>query len=346
MEIHKILIIRLSSIGDIILTTPIIRCVRKQYPQAQIDYVVKSQFQDLVTTNPHLNSVRIFDKDGSGNPLKELRSRIRKEGYDWIIDLHRNFRSYYLRSGSGANLVTSYRKKILYRSLLVYLGINLYPKVEPVMLRYFQATKKRGIEYDGLGTEILIPDERKSELLDRFPAIKEGSMIITLCPGASFGNKRWLPERFLEVAQFYANSQKSQIVFLGGIGDMEVCEKLASQIDNAVNLAGRLSLLQSGAVLKRSSLVITNDSGMMHLAQAQKVPIVAIFGPTTRELGYFPLPEKSVVVEAQVSCRPCTHNGLDRCPKGHFRCMNEISTKMVIEASRQFHIPLPESDAG
>lgn len=346
MDIQKILIIRLSSIGDIILTTPLIRCVRKEYPKAQIDFVVKAQFQDLVATNPHLSNVIVFDKDLPGRPLKELRKKIRKGEYDWIIDIHRNFRSLYLRLGSGAGLVTGYPKKIFYRSMLVYLGINIYPKVESVMVRYFVATRKQGIEYDGLGTEVLVPNELEAELSNRIPAKNQGAKIIAICPGASFGNKRWLPQRFLEVAKYYADHYRAQIVFLGGPGDEALCTGLANQIDGALNLAGQLSLLQSAAVLKTSSLIITNDSGMMHLAQSQQVPVVAIFGPTTRELGYFPLPERSAVVEADVSCRPCTHNGLDKCPKGHFRCMNEISTEMVLDASRKVFMAIPNSEAG
>ncbi len=321
-----------------------IRCVREKHPKAQIDFLVKHQFQDLLATNPHLNNVIVFEKAGQGKPLRELRSRIRSEGYDWIIDIHRNLRSLYLSRGSGANLVTRHSKKIFYRSMLVYLGINLYPEVEPVMLRYFRAVNGRGIQYDGMQTEIPVPDGYGSALADRFPGLAGDRWTLTICPGASFANKRWLPDRFLEVAKFYSGTRGAQILFLGGAGDSDLCAGLASEISGSINLAGELSLLESAAILKGSNLVVTNDSGMMHLAQSQKVPLVAIFGPTTRELGYFPMPEQSAVVEADVACRPCTHNGLDHCPKRHFRCMREISAEMILEAAGQFDDPLSRTN--
>ena len=331
VEIQKILIIRLSSIGDIILTTPLIRGVRSAFPEAKIDFAVKQQFKDLVDHNQHLNQVLVFDKSQGRDALKSLRKRIREEKYDWIIDIHRNFRSLYLRSGSGSKLITSYHKKIFQRSALVYLGLNWYGQAEPVMLRYFQATKKQGIEYDGLGTEVSIPDSIAENLNHLYPRLKSGREVVTICPGASFKNKQWLPERFLEVANYHAISK--EVVFLGGPDDSNLCQQLADKVKDGINLAGKLTLLESAELLRRSSLVITNDSGMMHLAQSQKIPVVSIFGPTTRELGYFPMPERSSVIEVEVPCRPCTHNGLDKCPKGHFRCMMEISSESVIEAS-------------
>ena len=340
-QIKKILIIRFSSIGDIILSTPLIRAVRKHYPEAEIDFVVKQEFSDLVKTNPHLNHIYVFDKSKL-NDLRRIKKEVRSKGYHWVIDIHKNFRSRILRKGIGAK-VTSYHKMIWKRTLLVWWGWNLFKQIIPVYQKYFQAVEPMGIKYDGMGTEIVVPIEIQDIVKDKL--IKGGyetqRPLITICPGASFANKRWLPDRFARVADKLRQSYQAQIAFAGGPQDHELCKQIIGQLPfgRAFNFAGKFDLLQSAALLGHSSLVITNDSGLMHLAQAQKVPVVAIFGSTTGELGYFPLPGKSVVVELPVSCRPCSHNGLDKCPKGHFKCMKDITEDQVIQACNKL-IPI------
>ena len=327
--------------GEVILTTPLIRAVRKHYPEAEIDFVVKKKFFDLVKDNPHLDHIYIFDK-AQPNDLKRIKKEVRAKGYHWIIDLHKNFRSRMIRRGLKAK-VTSYHKMIWKRTLLVWWGWNIFKEIIPAYQKYFQAVAPMGIEYDGEGTEVVVSTDIQNIVKDKL--IKGGydtqRPLITICPGASFANKRWLPDRFARVADMLRQSYQAQIAFAGGPQDHELCKQIVQQLPfgRAFNFAGKFNLLQSAALLGQSSLVITNDSGMMHLAQAQKVPVVAIFGSTTRELGYFPLPEKSVVVENQVSCRPCSHNGLDKCPKGHFKCMKGITENQVIQACNKL-IPI------
>lgn len=333
---EKILIIRLSSIGDIILTTPLIRAVRQKYPQAQIDFLIKSQFKSLLTHNPHISRLITFDK--VSNDIKSIKEVIKNNKYDWIIDIHRNFRSYYLTSGVGAKLVTRHKKYIIKRQLLVWLGINVFSEKKPVLERYFEAVRGLGVKYDEQGTEVFYSENHMALVNDLM--VKEGcdenGRIIVICPGASFANKRWLPERLAVVGDELAYKENAQIVLLGGPEDKELCDTVRAKMRiNAFNFAGKLSLLGSTAMLSKAIMAISNDTGLMHLAQSQNVPVVAIFGPTTEELGYFPIPNRSVVVQANVGCRPCTHNGLDKCPKGHFKCMDDISTDTVVEVSHE-----------
>jgi lipopolysaccharide heptosyltransferase II len=319
--------------GDIILTTPLIRAVRKHYPQAQIDFIIKQQFLDLIRTNPHLSHVILFDKNRNFNGLKALKTSIQQQRYDVLIDIHKNFRSVYLRTGSHATYVTKYSKQIFRRTLLVWFGINWYKEIKPVYKRYFEAVEAFGIHGDGLGTEVIVPEEEtaKTKTFLKKDGYNADKSLIVICPGASFANKRWKSEGFAAVADYLARKENTFIVLLGGKQDIAICENVWKLMAHrAMNYAGQFTLLEAASLLKESSLVLTNDSGLMHLAQAQKRPVVAIFGPTTRELGYFPMPEQSVVVEHDVSCRPCTHNGLDKCPKKHFKCMNEISSDQVI----------------
>ncbi|HNX43836.1 MAG TPA: lipopolysaccharide heptosyltransferase II [Bacteroidales bacterium] len=335
---RKILIARLSSIGDIILTTPLVRCVRQAYPDASITFLVKKKFSSLVSFNPNISEVIEFDDVKGRNELRVLARKLRREQFDWFIDIHRSLRTKYIRLNVRFGEVTSYHKRILLRTLLIKLGINRFKSVKPVFLRYFEAVESHGINYDNNGTEVFYSDDDR-QTVERF-LIPEGFIpqqkMVVICPGASYSNKQWLPERFAQLADRLVQNNGVFIVFLGGPSDTGLCGHIITMMKNrATNFAGRLTLLQSAALLNKSSLVITNDSGMMHLAQSQKRPVAAIFGATSRELGFFPLPEKSIVVEKEMPCRPCTHKGLDHCPRKHFNCMRLITTNDVIDAVEQ-----------
>lgn len=333
----KILIARLSSIGDIILTTPVIRGVRMRFPDASLTVLVKAKFAPLVRLNPHLTGIITYDDSEGKGKLSDLIRLLRNERFDWFIDLHKSLRTRIIRTCILFPEVTSYRKQIFRRTLLIRLGINIFRSVKPVYLRYFEAVEKYGISYDGKGTEVFTA-EQDTQVIGHMlssDGLLPTHKLIVICPGASYKNKQWLPSRFAQVADELLQDSANFVVMIGGPDDVDLNNSIAAAMKNkTVNYAGRLSLLQSAALLHRSSLVITNDSGMMHLAQAQKVPVVAIFGATSRELGFYPLPEQSRVVEKMIGCRPCTHKGLNHCPKKHFNCMNLITSDEVLASAR------------
>lgn len=331
-QIKRILIIRFSSIGDIILTTPLVRCLRSQFPHAEIHFLTKVQFMDLVLYNPNINKVIGFDSKKEKNALHNLRKTLQENAYDWVIDLHQNLRSLYLKRGFFS---TSYPKHTFKRWLITNLNQrNIY--LSPILERYFEAVRRFGIENDNLGNEVFFEKENKEkiQLLFSEKGISSSQKILTICTGASAFTKRWFPERFAEVADYFAK-KNFQIVLIGGKEDWETSETIIKMMINStktLNLAGKCSLLDSAAVLQSSEIVLTHDTGMMHLAQSQKRPLVAIFGATTRHFGFFPMPEKSIVVEKQLACRPCSFHGGSACPKQHFDCMRTIEAKEVIEA--------------
>jgi len=333
---ENILIARLSSIGDIILTTPLVRCVRLKYPDARISFLVKKKFATLLMNNPHVNEVITFNDSAGKDELGRITREIKQKHFDWFIDIHKSLRTRHIRSNIRFREITSYSKRILLRTLLIRLRINRFKSVKPVYLRYFEAVESHGIGYDNLGTEVFFSQDDTFfvDSLLQAEGFSENQKLIVICPGASFTNKQWLPGRFAEVADSLSSNTANFVVMLGGTADVALCDYIISQMKNkAVTFSGKLSLLQSAALLKKSSLVITNDSGMMHLAQSQKRQVVAIFGATSCELGFFPLPENSTVVEKELTCRPCTHKGLNHCPKKHFNCMKLISTTDVINAA-------------
>jgi lipopolysaccharide heptosyltransferase II len=330
-----ILISRLSSIGDIILTTPVVRVIRNAYPRARISFLVKKEFASLVQYNPHIDNLIVFDKAGGKDSLKQLKERIREENFDWFIDLHNNLRTNYIKRALRFPEVSTYSKQSFRRWLLVKFGKNTFKEAKPVYLKYFDAVRHRDLRYDNKGTEIHFPPAEMENIQKKLisDGIDLSMPVAVICPGASYTNKQWLPDRFGSIADSLIIESKIQLIFLGGPNDSTLCEEIISGMSQqALNYAGQLSLLGSAALLSKADLVISNDSGMMHLAQSQKTPVVAIFGPTTRELGFFPLPAKSAVVQKDVECRPCTTKGLNYCPRKHFNCMKLIIAADVLKA--------------
>lgn len=330
----KILVIRFSSLGDIILASPLIRLLRAAYPLARIDFLIKSEYTELMKFNPHLSGLLEL-RSSEREELRELKGRIRAERYDIIIDLHNSIRSGYLRWHSGAGKVRVVNKRVFRRFALVTLGWNLYRSIVPVTDRYLETVRSFGIRDDGLGPEIHVPEETAASVaamlekyhLDRFETV------IGMVPGARHFTKQWPLERFVEFGVTAARERGIKILVFGARAEVEYCGDIVQQINAplgsaaAENLAGRLSLLETAAALDACRLIITNDSGLMHLASARKRTVVAIFGSTVREFGFFPQGAEDIVLERMdVPCRPCSHIGRERCPRGHFRCMKEIGS--------------------
>lgn len=337
--IGKILVVRLSSIGDIILTTPLLRSLRTAYPGARVTFVIKKQYEELLSASPYIDELITFDKKDGLKGLRKIKQDLRKRRFDLYLDIHKNWRSRYLRFCLHAGKTTSYSKLIFKRTLLIWFKINLFNTIKPVYLRYFDSVRHLGIHYDGLGTEIHVPSD-KTEMVKNMlseAGYAFDTPLIILCPSATYANKRWKSDGFVDVARHLITEKSAFIVVHGGKEDVRLCSDIASAIGSrAVSMAGLLSLSGSSALMQLSDLVIANDSGLLHLAQAQKKPVIGIYGATTRELGYFPVEQNSTVIETDLSCRPCTHNGLNKCPKKHFRCMKDIPSQKVTHAAMNY----------
>ena len=344
VTLEKILIIRFSSMGDIILTSPLIRVLRKTYPQAKIDFLVKSEYGELLQCNNHISSV-IKLETSTGDELQSLRQRIRAARYSAIFDLHNSLRSRYLRTFSGATYVRVVKKNVFARFLLVNLKKNYYPKhVPPVAERYLETARRFGVRDDGEGLEVCISDElcsSVSELLTKF-SLQRYKQVIGIVPASKHLTKRWPPERFVELGVKIAHEGNTKTLVFGGKEDIEYCGDIAQMINAQVgwtaveNFAGTFSLLETAAAFDHCHLIISNDTGLMHLAAARKRKVAAIFGSTVREFGFFPYGTENIVVERTgLYCRPCSHIGLDKCPENHFRCMKEIQADDVYSAVQQ-----------
>ena len=337
---YKFLIIRFSSIGDVILTTPLIRCLRAAYPACQIDFLVKKEFSIVLSGNPHLSNIIVFDKKEGNEEISRIRNLVKANKYTHILDIQRNIRSVLISLGSGA-AVTGFSKKLLARDLLIRFGTNLYKEIKPVYLRYFESVAALGVTYDGGGTEVFPATSEAENVKETLKQNKfaTGNPILVVAPGAQWENKRWPAEGFAAAADTFCLNTGASSVLIGGPGDVEICRQVQLLMKTpSLSLAGKLSLMGSASLLGQAAMVFTNDTGMLHMAQAMKSPVVAVYGPTTRELGFFPLPANSRVAETDISCRPCTQKGLHSCPKKHFRCMNDIKPEVVSAlATELFH---------
>ena len=327
MNSNRFLIIRLGSIGDIILTTPLIRALRKAYPNSLIDYLVKEEFLELLQNNPHIDNVYSIN---SGYGLKEIlkwRKKIISNEYTSILDLHRSIRSILMTIWLARVELGKLNKNLFKRIVLVKLGINLYKQIAPVTQRYFEAAQRYDLVDDGLGTELF----HDGKIPMKIANTSESKNFIVMAPGAGYFTKRWLPEYFAKLADKLIEKNNAEVFLIGSAADREVCNEIRKSMNNDVNdLSGLYSILETAAIIDASDALITNDSGMMHVAVSQKKPVLAFFGSTTEELGFFPYGGKYKVLEnKQLNCRPCSHVGRDKCPKRHFKCMKEISPELA-----------------
>jgi lipopolysaccharide heptosyltransferase II len=334
----KTLVIRFSSIGDLVLASPLLRVLRTKFPGSEIDMLTRADYADLVRSNPNLNVTFAYDRDTGLRGLLVLAWRLRGEGYDLVVDIHNSLRSRIVRWIVRAPHTVVLCKRIVARTLLVRFKKNIYRDAPSVADRYIDPLRPFGIENDGRGLELHIPDEVQFDVSSRVATLglNKVEKVIGLCPSARHATKRWPKERYAELAVALINELDAAVLLFGGPDDRELCAGIADEIrartgqGRAVDLSGALSLLGTAAAMEFCDVIVSNDSGLMHIAAAKQRPLAAIFGSTVREFGFFPLDPHSIVLERQgLDCRPCSHIGRASCPKGHFRCMLETTVEDV-----------------
>lgn len=346
---NKTLVIRFSSIGDVVLASPLIRVLRTRFPSSQIDFVVRKEYTELIRYNPNLNLTFEFDAQGGFQELHRLASTIRREKYDLIIDIHNSLRSRYIRSFSGAKEVVVINKRIFARTMLVRLKKNYYRDIVSVADRYIESVKTYGINNDTQGLELVIPDEIMFHVSGKMSSLKLHTYekVIGFCPSAKHATKRWPEERFIEAGIRLVRELKAKIILFGGKSDTVLCTTIANGINKksegacAIEYSDQFSLLETAAAMQFCDVIVTNDSGLMHIAAAMKKKVVAIFGSTVREFGFFPIGIENIVIEREgLYCRPCSHIGRSKCPEGHFRCMNEIQVDDVVDSIKAVDVEM------
>ncbi|HKW40472.1 MAG TPA: glycosyltransferase family 9 protein [Gemmatimonadales bacterium] len=330
-----VLLVRFSSIGDILLTTPLVRALARRHPEAKLVYVTKRAMAPLVADNPHLAEVVTLEP---GEPTRHLARRLRPLAPTHGLDLHGSLRSRALRMLVRCRW-SGYSKRKLARGLLIHLGLDVYRNhtPTPVAERYFQAARRLDARPDGGPPEFhlsLGAQERASQWLAEH-GVGDSEPLAALAPGAAHATKRWPVAHWSALAdRLRADGYRPLVV--GGPDDRGLAQQLAAQRGDGrgapVSAAGECSLQETGALLARARVVVSGDTGVMHMATGVGTPVVALFGPTVRQFGFFPYRARSVVLERPLDCRPCSATGTATCPLGHHRCLEDIMPGEVVAA--------------
>lgn len=310
----KILIIRFSSIGDIVLTTPIIRCLKQQLHDCELHFAVKKSFSSIILANPHIDKVHILDKNE-----KEFLAQLKSENFDVVVDLHHNIRSAKIKFLLRAKSHT-FKKLNFQKFLLTQFKINVLPN-KHIVDRYFEATKSLGISNDGAGCDFFISE-------DTLLGVETECFIREKSPIAiAIGSKHFTKQIPLEKIIELIKNTTQNFLLLGGREDFSKASSIYEIFPNRVmNLCGQLSLEESALALQKCGTIITPDTGLMHIAAALNLNVISVWGNTVPDFGMYPYmpesPEKYKILEIKnLHCRPCSKLGFEKCPKKHFDCM-------------------------
>lgn len=319
----KILIIRFSSIGDIVLTSPVVRCIHQQMPNAEIYFLTKKQFQPVVASNPHIHQVFYFE-----NNLVETIAAIKNTGVDHIIDLHNNLRSRIIAAAFPLSKVFRFNKLNTEKWLLTNFKINRLPN-KHIVDRYFETVSALGITNDNEGLDFFIAKHDAFNINDLPETHQKGFLVFSI--GGQHNTKKMPLYQWQKIAA----QINFPIIVLGGKEEQEAGALLGNNYSHIINYCGKISLAQSASLIQQAEMVITHDTGLMHIAAAFKKPVVALWGNTIPELGMYAYFGKYTVPNFQaevkgLNCRPCSKLGYKKCPKGHFNCMQQQDINAVI----------------
>lgn len=311
----KILIIRFSSIGDIVLTTPVIRCLKKQVPHARLHFAVKKNFLPVVEANPYLDKIHVLEND-----LHALIEELKQEKFDYIVDLHKNARTLRIKNALPKAADFTFNKLNIEKWLLTALKINMLP-AKHIVDRKFIAVKHFRVVNDGKGLDYFIPEKDVVKETDIPTSHMHGYIGVVI--GAAHATKKLPVEKLKELC----SKIHHPIILLGGKEDADAAKEIAS-VDpvKIYNACGKFNLNESADLVRKAKIIISHDTGLMHIAAAFKKPIISVWGNTIPEFGMYPYYGNTEVSSQQyevrnLRCRPCSKIGYNKCPKKHFKCM-------------------------
>ena len=315
----KILVVRFSSIGDIVLTTPILRCIKQQLKDVELHYITKENFISVIENNIYVDKFFTIK-----NSVSEVISILKKENYDYIIDLHHNARTLKLKAALGKKSF-SYNKLNWEKFLIVNFKTNKLPQ-KHIVDRYLETVEAIGVKNDNNGLDYFIHKKDEIDMPSYLPELFHEHYNV-LVVGGSYFTKQIPVNKLNEIC----SKSTLPLVLLGGKEDTVIAEQVYQLNKNTtINLCGKLNLNQSASIIQQSQKVITSDTGLMHIAAAFKKDIISLWGNTIPEFGMGPYLAgmNSQILEVKnLSCRPCSKLGYKKCPKGHFKCMNDIDFK-------------------
>lgn len=314
MQKKKILIVRFSSIGDVVLTTPVIRCLKKQLPDSEVHFVTKKAFQDTLINNPYIDRLFTFGKD-----VSEIFDQLKSQDYDLIIDLHKNLRSLRLKQALKVKSYSFNKLNLQKFAAVNFKMLNVLPP-QHIVERYLETVSSLGVVNDGQGLDYFISEGDKVDLgVTNYTA---------LVVGGSYYTKKIPLQKLEEICR----NISGKIVLLGGKEDQVIADQLQKLFPSVINTCGKYSINQSASVIQNAAAVITSDTGLMHIAAAFNKKIISIWGNTIPQFGmgpYLPNPENQILEIKDLKCRPCSKLGFKKCPKQHFKCMMDIDVSVI-----------------
>lgn len=319
----KILVIRFSSIGDIVLTSPVVRCLKNQIMDSEIHFLTKKAFVSILVNNPNIDKVHSIEKN-----VNEIISQLVFENFDFVVDLHNNIRTFIVKK-KLRKPSSSFNKLNIQKWVLVNLKRNLLPDIH-IVDRYFKAVELLKVKNDNKGLDFFINDKETIKRSQLPETHRNGFVGIVI--GGKHSTKMLPEEKLISICK----KINKPIILLGGPEDFEKGESIQKNYgDKVYNTCGKYSINQSASLISQAEKVITNDTGLMHIAAAFKKKIVSVWGNTVPAFGMYPyLPEaledNSLIVEVNnLHCRPCSKIGFKKCPKNHFKCMNLIDEEII-----------------
>ena len=330
----KFLIIRFSSIGDIVLTSPVIRCLKKQVVTAEVHYLTKASFKPIIESNPFIDKTHYLEQD-----LDTIVRELQQEDFDYVIDLHHNVRTLKVKQALGKKAF-SFKKLNIEKWLLTNFKWDRMPDVH-IVDRYLETVSQFGVRNDGGGLDYFIPEKDKVKESDIPTAHQAGYIGIVI--GAAHNTKMLPLHKSIELCSAISHP----IILLGGKDDSERAERIAATDPHKIyNACGKFNINESADLVRRAKLIISNDTGLMHIAAAFSKPLISIWGNTVPAFGMYPyyggnnaktkttenVPSPFSMMEVHgLSCRPCSKIGYDKCPKKHFKCMEEQDIESIVE---------------
>ncbi len=322
----KFLIIRFSSIGDIVLTTPVVRCLRKHFPDAVICFLTKKKFAGIVESNPYITRVITLDDD-----FDDTIDILKDEKFDAVIDLHFNLRTLRIKQALKGVPFYSFNKLNTQKWIYTNFKINLMPD-KHIVDRYMETVSGLGVVNDGLGLDFFIPEKDKVKESDIPFSHSQGFLAIAI--GAAHFTKKLPVDKLKELCA----KIEYPIILLGGKEDFDNGADV-SNVDSVkiYNACGKFSLNESADIVRKSNLVISHDTGLMHIAAAFKKMVFSVWGNTVPSFGMYPYKTEYKIFQVnKLWCRPCSKIGFDKCPLGHFKCMNKIETEEIVRSTKEF----------
>ncbi len=337
MNDKRILVVQTAFVGDVILITPLIRAINQLFPNAKIDAMVIKETKSILSNNPYLNAILVFDKRKNKLfSLINLVFKLRKNQYDMVLTPHSSFTTSVLLKLAGIPERIGFDRYIA--------RYNLSKRVPWISgqhrilnnLNLLSILSER--KWD-MQTELFPSEKDKMHVNHLLEGIKKHTTMLAIAPGSVWKTKCWEESSYVQLTKDLADSGYT-LIFTGSPDERALCDRIITSAGiSAINLAGKTSILESAEIIHRCRLLICNDSGALHLANAMKTDVYAFFGPTVRRIGYYPYRKNDKIFEVDLPCRPCGSHGARVCPEGHHNCMKLINPEAVVNEIRK-HYPI------